>query len=192
MVSHMRQEAFVPLLKPNLEGWRMAGKGSFVSTDTGAVESRGGSGLFWYADAVFQDFVLRVDWRVLAPEDNSGVFVRCPSLQGDDLTPAIERAYEIQIDERGVDPEKGVLGSALHVTGAIYKLAPATSRASHPVGTWNRFDIRADGPTIDVTLNGTSVARVENGTRDRRGHVALQAHHEGSRVQFRDLQVWRL
>jgi Domain of Unknown Function (DUF1080) len=188
----MAEDGFVPLLNPTLEGWRMAGRGSFVWNDEGVIESRGGSGLLWYTEAVFENFVLRVDWRVLAPEDNSGVFLRCPPLGRDDLTPAIERGYEIQIDERGVDPEADALGSALHVTGAIYKLAPAISRASHPVGTWNRFEIRAEGRTIDVTLNGTSVARLENGPRESRGHVALQAHHEGSRVQFRDLEVRRL
>jgi hypothetical protein len=188
----LSDDDFVALLSPTLEGWRMAGKGGFFWTDDGALESRGGSGLLWYAEAVFDDFVARVDWRVSAPEDNSGIFLRTPPLTRDDIGPAIERGYEIQIDERGVDPASGTLGSALHLTGAVYKLAPATARASRPIGEWNRFEIHARGDTIAVALNGTAVARLDDGARGTRGHLALQAHHDGSRVQFRDLLVKRL
>jgi hypothetical protein len=78
------------------------------------------------------------------------------------------------------------------LTGAVYRLAPAVERASRGVDAWNRFDILARGDTIAVTLNGRPVARLDHGTRERRGHIALQAHHEGSRVQFRDLSVRRL
>lgn len=188
----MTEDDFIPLLNPSFEGWRMAGQGGFFWTEDGALESRGGSGLLWYAEAVFDDFLLRVDWRLTGPEDNSGVFLRIPKLDRNDIGPAIERGYEVQIDDRGVDPEAGVLGSALHLTGAVYKLARATERASRGTGAWNRFEILAQAATISVTLNGRPVARLDNGARERRGHIALQAHHEGSRVQFRNLAVKRL
>jgi hypothetical protein len=190
--SLAREDAFTPLLVPSFEGWRMAGKGGFYWTEDGALESRGGSGLLWYAEAVFEDFVLRVDWRVRRREDNSGVFLRIPALAPNDLGPAIARGYEVQIDERGFDPERGEEGSALHLTGAVYKLAPARRHVSRPVGEWNRFEILAEGDRIDVALNGENVARLEHGDRERRGHIALQAHHEGSCVHFRDLMVKRL
>ncbi|HEX2116309.1 MAG TPA: DUF1080 domain-containing protein [Alphaproteobacteria bacterium] len=170
------------------EGWRMAGEGRFVPVADG-IESEGGPGLFWYARRDFADFVLHVEWRNYAASDNSGVFIRTPALDAD-WRPAIEQGYEIQIDDRGFDPETKRTGSALHMSGAVYRLAPASAFASYPVGAWNSFHIMAHGPEISVVLNGTQTARL---TRDigrrRSGHIALQCHHPGSRVRFRRLRI---
>jgi hypothetical protein len=182
---------YIPLLTPDLAGWRMAGAGGFRAVEDGAIESFGGSGLLWYAAEIYEDFSLKVEWRLMRGDDNSGVFVRCPPLD-DDIKPAIERGYEIQIDDQGHDPESGRLQSSLHLTGAIYKLAPARIVTSRGVALWNEFEITARGPTLVVTLNGEEVSRLADASREPRGHIALQAHHEGSRVQFRDLQVRRL
>jgi hypothetical protein len=116
-----------------LSGWRMAGPGGFRNVTEGVVESFGGPGLFWYAEEFFDDLVLTVEWRLSSLDDNSGVFLRSPPL-ADSPQPAIEHGYEIQIDDRGYDPEKQVLESLLHFTGAIYQLAPAVRFASRPVG----------------------------------------------------------
>jgi hypothetical protein len=116
------------------------------------------------------------------------VFLRCPWLE-DDLQPAIEQGYEIQIDDRGFDPQSRSTGSPLHLTGAIYTLAPAERLLSVPVGAWNEFEVRADGPSIAVMLNGEAASYLEQGTRRRTGHIALQAHHPTSAVQFRNLRI---
>ena len=179
---------FRPLLTRDLQGWRMAGAGSFRVTDDGLFESEGGHGLLWYADEAFDDVVLQVRWRLSGPEDNSGVFLRSPAL-ADDPAPAIAHGYEVQIDDRGVDPEDDRLGSPLHLTGAIYKLAPATRQLSRPVGAWNEFLITARGDSIAVMLNGEEASWLERGTRRRRGHLALQCHHPGSRVQFAQVGI---
>jgi hypothetical protein len=158
------------LLMPERSGWRMAGRGGFRRLPNGIVESYG------------------VEWRIAREDDNSGVFLRCPPL-GNDIGPAIERGYEIQIDDRGFDPQRRALGSFLHMSGAVYRLAPARQRCSRPLGEWNLFEITARGPAIMVKLNGEEVSLLENAARERRGHVALQAHHEGSACQFRELLV---
>jgi hypothetical protein len=170
------------------EGWRMAGAGRFVPAGEG-VCSEGGPGLFWYARRAFADFLLQVEWRSHAATDNSGVFVRTPPLPAD-WRPAIDEGYEIQIDDRGYDPATKKTGSALHLTGAIYRLAPARSHESRPVGEWNSFRILVDGPMIAVKLNGVETARLTGDLgRRRSGHIALQCHHPGSRVEFRRLYV---
>jgi hypothetical protein len=176
------------LLQPDLAGWRMAGPGGFRWAGPGLLESWGGSGLFWYAAEVYADFVLAVDWRLAHADDNSGVFLRCPPL-GDSPEPAIRDGYEVQIDDRGCDPADGCTGSAPHLTGAIYRLAPARALLSRPIGAWNRFIVTARGDEIAVTLNGAEVSRLTGGTRNRSGHIGLQNHHEGSAVQFRDLRL---
>ena len=179
---------FRELLAPELTGWRMVGRGGFHWTPPGVLESHGGPGLFWYVNEVFDDFILDVGWRTTRPDDNSGVFLRCPPLR-DSLNPAIEQGYEVQIDDRGFDPATRRCGSALHLTGAVYRLAPAVPGLSQPVGEWNRFVITARAQSIDVMLNGSAAAHLEGGLRARSGHLALQCHHEGSAVQFRHVAI---
>jgi hypothetical protein len=175
-------------LLADLGAWRMAGSGRCVAAAEG-IESEGGPGLYWYARRDFADFVLRLEWRCGAPSDNSGVFIRTPPLDSD-WHPAVEQGYEIQIDDRGYDPEARRTGSALHMTGAIYRLAPANALASHPVGAWNSFYIVARGTEITVTLNGIMTASLTRDVgRRRSGHIALQCHHPGASVWFRRLRV---
>lgn len=188
------ETASIALFDGRLSHWRMAGRGAFVRLDDRTIESRGGPGLYWFTGETFADFELEVDWRIQAEEDNSGVFLRVPTLGGSDpdrdWRPAVTEGYEIQIDDRGYDPEKRATGSALHLTGAIYRLAPARSLASRGVGAWNRFRIVARGTDIRVALNGVDVAHLDHDVgRRRSGHIALQGHHEGSHVQFRDLRI---
>jgi hypothetical protein len=178
-------------LKFDLAVWRMAGAGGFCMQPDGAIESYGGSGILWYPHEVFQDFALSVEWRITRSEDNSGVFLRFPPL-ADSPQPAIEQGYEVQIDDRGFDPDRQLLGSPLHLTGAIYRLAPALRRPSRGVGEWNLFEITAREATIAVILNREEVSRLEDASRAPRGHIGFQNHHDGSTVQFRNLRVAQL
>jgi Domain of Unknown Function (DUF1080) len=116
--------------------------------------------------------------------------LRSPPL-ADSPEPAIERGYEVQIDDRGYDPEAHVVDSPLHLTGAIYRLAPAKRRCSRRIGEWNVFEVSAIGSSISVALNGEQVSTLENASREPHGHVGLQNHHPGSAVQFRDLLIER-
>jgi hypothetical protein len=192
--SSLARERFAALPMDTLEDWRLAGFGAYRRAGPSTVEAEGGPGILWYTREAFQDFVLLVAWRTAALEDNSGVFLRIPPLgQSDparDWQPAVEQGYEVQIDDRGVDPGTQALGSPLHLSGAIYGLAPAVARVARPAGRWNAFEIEARGPSITVRLNGVEVSWLrEAAGRRLHGHLGLQTHHAGSRVQFRSLQV---
>ena len=177
------------LLAAGLPGWRMAGEGGFRQIQDGVIESHGGPGLLWFAAEPFEDIVLRAVWRIARPEDNSGIFLRCPALD-EGYQGAIDRGYEVQIDDRAYDPERQVFGSALHRTGAIYRLAPAPHLLSRPPGQWNEFEIVARGPVISVHLNGEPASHLAHaGGRQSKGYIALQAHHQGSAVQFRSVEI---
>ncbi len=157
------------LLNSTLNGWQMAGAGRFKVIGADTVESEGGIGLLWYTKEEFSDFLLTVQWRSINPFDNSGVFLRFPVLGNQNPT-----------------------GSPLHTTGAVYQLAPATTLASKALGEWNTFEIETAGPDIKVRLNGNLVSHLTNNLgRPLKGHIGLQNHHPGSRVQFRNLSVKR-
>lgn len=178
-----------------LAGWQMAGFGGFIELGANIIESVDGIGLLWYTREQFADFVLRVDWRASFPDDNSGVFIRFPALgnadPANDWKLAVDQGYEIQIDDTGKNPDvtPNTFGDALHITGAIYKLAPASSVASRPVGQWNSYEITAKGKAITVVLNGQQVSTLTNANRSPKGYIGLQNHHFGSRVQFRNLRI---
>lgn len=187
------EPGFVPLGTGGLDGWQMAGTGGFMELGANIIESVGGIGLLWYTRQRFVDFILRVDWRASGPDDNSGIFLRFPALgTGDpanDWRPAVDHGYEVQIDDRGFNPDTNTFGDTLHRTGAIYTLAPSMQIASRPVGAWNTFEIVAQGNDLIVTLNDEPVSQLLGGTRPPQGHIGLQNHHPGSRVQFRNLRI---
>ncbi|WP_171820909.1 family 16 glycoside hydrolase [Rhizobium leguminosarum] len=178
-----------------LNGWKMAGSGGFMELGANIIESVNGIGLLWYTREEFTDFVLRVEWRASYPADNSGVFIRFPALgstdPANDWKVAVNQGYEIQIDDTGKNPDvdPNPFGDPLHLTGAIYKLAPASTLASKPLGEWNSYEIAAQGNTIAVILNGEPVSKIVNADRSPKGYIGLQNHHAGSRVQFRNLRI---
>ncbi|MCB4824199.1 MULTISPECIES: family 16 glycoside hydrolase [Roseicella] len=179
----------------SLVGWLMAGSGGFRVLPGGVLEGFGGIGLLWYTREQFGDFLLRLEWRAGKKEDNSGVFIRFPPLNssdaGVDWRRAVNRGYEIQIDDTGFNPDTGQQGDAKHRTGAVYSFAPSSALASKAPGDWNAYEIEARGDKINVTLNGTKVVTdfIVDDVRPRRGHIGLQNHGAGSTVQFRNLQV---
>jgi len=185
------------LLNPTLDGWQMAGAGRLNVVGSNTVESEGGIGLLWYTKEEFSDFLLTVQWRSINVFDNSGVFLRFPVLgnqnPAEDWKLAVDKGYEVQIDDRGFDPNTNTTGSPLHMTGAVYQLAPAIKLASKSLGEWNTFEIEAVGPDIKVRLNGELVSHLTNNQgRPLKGHIGLQNHHPGSRVQFRNLFVKKM
>ena len=80
----------------------MAGKGNFTVTDDSALRT-GGQGILWYTEKEFDNFVLKLDWKVSDKGDNSGVFVRFPNLDNDPKI-AVKEGYQIQIDDGAGNP----------------------------------------------------------------------------------------
>jgi len=188
------QPGFRPIGNGSLQGWQMAGSGGFMELGAGIIESVGGIGLLWFTEEEFDNFVLRLEWRASDITDNSGVFIRFPALgnsdPANDWRLAVDKGYEIQIDDRGINPDAGTTNDPLHQTGAIYAIAAASHLASKPVGQWNTFEIEARGQDIRIRLNGDLVSQLTgDGSRPAKGHIGLQNHHPGSRVQFRNLQI---
>jgi hypothetical protein len=165
----------------SLEGWDMAGQGRFVIVqEDKALQSEGGTGLLWYTKKKYDDFVLKLEWKVSKEGDNSGVFVRFPDPDGNPSI-AFKEGYEIQIDDKA--------GDAIHKTGAIYDFAaPSKKIVSKPVGQWNTMQIRVINQSYNVMINGETVTEF-TGDRLTQGYIGLQAHDDKSKVSFRNIMI---
>lgn len=182
-----------PLYDGTLAGWQMSGSGSFLQVFD-ILESTGGPGILWYTREVFSDFVLELEWQYADRTDNSGIFIRVPSLNTsspNDWTAAIDQSYEIQIDPRGFNSERNIENDPLRSTGAIYNLnAPTRTDVATGPWQWNTFVIEVVRNRIKVTLNGVLVNDfTDPNPRSLGGHIGLQNHHDGSKVQFRNIRI---
>lgn len=128
----------------------------------GAFEAHPGTdlGLLWLARPTPPRYVLRLEWMMTAPGDNSGVFVAFPDPEGQGYNNTayvgVDFGFEIQIDELA-RPDN----APIHRTGAIYAFKGPTDGplVVHPVGEWNQYEITVDGADFTVALNGQVVNR---------------------------------
>lgn len=153
-------------------------------------------GLFWYTEPMPPDFVLKLEWLRFEHQDNSGVFLRFPHPDGKGYNNtawvAVDFGFEVQIDELG-SPD----GLGVHRTGAIYNQPDQTLtlRPANPPGEWNDFEIRVQGQTYSVLLNGTQVTEFKNTDPGRGLPSASSAPsfigvhtYPGSRMAYRNIR----
>lgn len=179
-------EGFYTLFhRSDMSNWTVTGR------QNGFAEHYGGiSWVTWGGDRVvtrkrYDNFILRLEWRVYRHGANSGVFIRAPRENRES-----SMGMEIQIyGDPGEEPNA-------NSSGAVYDVLPALSNPSNPIGQWNQYEIKADGPQLTVTMNGVVVQDVnldEDETlrhRLKRGFIKLQDH--GSRVTFRHIRIKEL
>jgi len=174
--------------------WQRAGtsfaSSTFILADGAIVAYPSGEyAVLAYAPKGFANFILRLQFRLDAPGDNSGVFVRFryPFKDWPDLAaiPAVKTnrarvaeltGFEVQIDDLGRpdDADK-------HRTGAIYNVdlgaGPGQQQYQRPpalpAGIWHDYQIEVTGDLYKVTLNGQPTSTFTN-TDPKRGRPASE------------------
>lgn len=169
----------------SLDGWRLAGAGSFGRQADCSIRSTGGMGLLWHTGQELGAYSLKLDWK-LVKDDNGGIFVGFPN-PGNDPWVAVNQGYEIQVDASD-EPDR--------TTGSIYTFQgadpDAVEQALKPVGSWNSYEIRVVGQNIKVLLNGVLVNDFDSTDPARdlaTGYVGLQNHGGGETIYYRDVRV---
>jgi hypothetical protein len=177
----------------DMTGWEHVGPGGFV-LENGMLKSEGGMGLLWYTGEKFGNAKIRVVYKLMQKETNSGVYVRIPEKPTEPWMP-VNKGNEVQIYNTGDD---------YHCTGVIYSFSKALARPYKPVGEWNTMVITLDGPRTVVHLNGVKTTdyvqgqpdppnRHEGdpagGVRPDLGYIGLQNHNAESVVYFREVAV---
>jgi len=130
----------------------------------------------------YRDFILRLEYWIDAGEtgwSNSGIFIRADTTG----SPWVD-GYEIQIDLKDVK----------NPTGSIYNRVVtdmAQVREIAPEKTWNKVEIKALGPRIQVWINGQQLQDATLHVRDC-GVLGVQQHHPGVTVKFRNIRIKEL
>jgi len=168
----------------------------------GTLESRTGTdlGLLWLKRPTPERYVLRLQWMMTAPDDNSGVYFGFPDPRNENYNNTayvgVNFGFEVQIDELARPDNAGI-----HRTGAIYGFkGPDVPSVTRPVGEWNDYEITVDAADITVVLNGQTLNQFHftgDPQSPRRGQpstpqdprfIGLQTHT--GRLLFRHIQ-WK-
>jgi hypothetical protein len=169
----------------SLHGW-VTENGARFSVRDGLLFVNKGTG--WLrSEREYGDFVLKMGFRFLDKEANSGIFVRTAATSKQDENGWPDNGYQVQCmdtigGERplatlipyGAPPYKDK--SDLEVLAKVY----------HPTGEWNSYEITCTGEKLIVKLNGAVITTATDIKR-LRGHIGIQAEH--GRVEFRNISV---
>jgi len=155
-----------------------------VDTAKGEIVSDG-LGVHLATDKDYGDFELNVDWLMVSPNGDSGVYLRSfPQVQIWDPANPREAA-------NGADKGSGALWNNNADNPGKWPLV----KADNPVGQWNTLRVRMVGTRVWIWLNGkpTVDGQVLDNYFDRaqpilpRGPIELQTH--GSEIRFRNIFI---
>ncbi len=193
-----KEEGFVPLFDgETLDGWH--GNLDLWSVADGAIVGKCDGNIpdntFLISDSEYDNFVLKVKFRLVNHTGNSGVQYRSEQVAGADGEPipgfvvggyqadvASERYMGILYEEKG----RGIL---VDVTG---DLQTQVDEAVHR-DDWNEYVITADGDHITQVLNGVTTVDLVDPDGADSGIIALQLHagHD-MEIHFRDIRIKEL
>jgi hypothetical protein len=147
----------------------------------------------------FKDFSLKLEFRFLNDEANSGVFIRTAATS--DRNPAPngvvrgwpDDGYAVQTREiaRDLPTTKSPLTGRVMTQGKAsaakeVSFDPEALRSAFkPTGAWQSYEIQCIGPRIAVRVNGAFVTEAEIARLS--GHIGLQG--ETGIVEFRNISI---
>jgi len=175
------EEGFVSLFNgKTLDGWHLMNGAKFVAED-GVLKLNGGHG--WLrSDKEYSDFVLRLEFRFMKPNQDGGVFLRS-NTEGADWP---SQKYEVQCQN---SPRMAMIFGATHDLNVAL-----AQKALKPAGEWNEYEIKLIGSSIEVRLNGEFVSASVSMDRLTRGYLGFQGEdgfHEYRNIRIKDLSASR-
>lgn len=154
----------------SLDGWEVRGQPDWTA-ETGTL-SCSASGASWIGtDAVFSDFVLKLEFRGAATV-NSGIFVRSQKSGPPHIT-----GYEVQIWDH--QPQGYNTGS---LVGAV-KAVPTQVLGDQ----WNEFEVTVHGDRYVAQFNGVTLLDAMADPRGP-GVIGLQCQPDNP-IEFRNLKI---
>ncbi len=165
------------------KGWN-ADRDEHWSVADGEIVSDG-HGVFLTTEKEYGDFVLSLDWKMMQPNGDSGIYLRgCPQVQIWDPSNEKEK-------KNGADRGSGALWNNGEGHDGKWPLV----KADNPIGEWNNFRIKMIGSRVWVWFNGKPTVKgaIMDNYFDRKspvfakGPIQLQTH--GSETRFRNVKI---
>ena len=182
------QPTFVPLFDGTLKGWVVENStaNNFTVKD-GALRVEAPSG--WLrSERQFTDFTMRIRFRFLTADADSGVFFRTTGAT-QFMRGWPNNAYQVQLRNPATKsflPAAGGLFRHGMPPGELSYDQPAVEKLSRGTNEWQDLEFTVSGETLTVRFNGTEVTRAGNIVRQP-GYVGLQA--EVGALEFRSIEV---
>lgn len=184
--------------------WIIEDNAMKVFTGEGKMAGSGSNGDILFADKIFKNFELSVDWKA-SEMANSGIFFNVREVPG---KPIYYAAPEIQVlDNVNATDNK----NPTHLAGSLYDIIGADPKTVHPAGEWNTIVVRVMDGKVTHTQNGVKVVEYEMWTPAwdemvskskfrnfpgwmegiaKEGYIGLQDH--GYPVWFRNIKIREL
>lgn len=178
----------------DLSGW--SGAVADYEVIDGALVCKPGKGGVLYTEEQFDDFVVRVEFKLPAG-GNNGLAIRYPG--------SGQASYDGMCELQVLDDEHPKYASldARQYHGSVYGVAAAQRGYLRPAGQWNYQEVSVIGSRIKVELNGNVIVdadvsqitefkddRAHPGLRRTRGHFGFAGHNDP--VMFRNIAIKRI
>jgi hypothetical protein len=183
-----QSEGFVALFDGTLDGWVVENTtaGNFTVHD-GVLRVEGPNG--WLrSERRYADFVLRVEFRSVTPDADSGIFIRAigdtPFMRG-----WPNNSYQVQVrDPARPSPFPPVGGLFRHGTpqGETALDQEAVTRLFTGTGEWQVLEIDLEGDRLIVRLNDGEVLKAAN-IMNSPGYIGIQG--EAGVVEYRAIEI---
>ncbi|MBV8231066.1 MAG: DUF1080 domain-containing protein, partial [Planctomycetaceae bacterium] len=137
---------------------------------------------FLATEKSYGNFILQLSFRLIGGDGNSGVQFRSVRISGHEMA-----GYQADIGQ----DYWGCLYDESRRNRVLERASPRALETLNKTG-WNRYEVRAMGDRIRLSLNGdTSVEyREEDPAIARDGRIAFQIHAGGPmEIQFKDIQI---
>lgn len=171
-------EGMVALIDPELNNW-FSEDNAVWTNEGGSLIGRNGPGHLFTNDE-YEDFEMRALVKV-NERGNSGMYFRVqPNPDPNNPWPI---GYEAQVDNH--DPK--------NFTGAVYNMAwpAAYDKPITRDDAWFDYRVRVEGDRVRTWINGKTMVDARLNEYDR-GRLAVQGHHDGNVIEYRDIRVLEL
>jgi len=176
--SDPEPDGMMPLIDENLDNW-FSQDNAVWTNEGGSLIGRKGPGHL-FTKASYTNFEMRALVKI-NDHGNSGMYFRVkPNPDPNNPWPI---GYEAQVDNH--DPK--------NFTGVVYDKAWA-SDVSAPItrdNAWFDYRVRVEGSHIRTWINGQPMVDTQLNEFES-GHLAVQGHHDGNIVEYRDIRIIEL
>jgi hypothetical protein len=181
-------DGFVPLFSGTLNGWTIENtRHDNFTVDDGVLRVEGPEG--WLrSDKRYSDFTLRVEFRFLTEDADSGIFLRTDAAS-QFFHGWPDNSYQVQMrNPMGQSPFPPIGGIFRHGAPPGETVFDPEDAARLFTGTfeWQVLEIELAGDALKVRLNGGELARASNIVNPE-GFIGIQG--ESGIVEFRKIEI---